>query len=48
MNTQTIEQCFTVVPFLMYKVVLVFETVGEPLGVTIQMKASERYFPNES
>ena len=30
MNTQTIEQCFTVVPCLMHKVVLVFESVGEP------------------
>ena len=30
---------------MLYKVVLTFESVDEPLSVTIQMKATEQYFP---
>ena len=30
---------------LLYKVVLTFESVEKSYGVTIQMKASEKYFP---
>ena len=30
---------------MLYKVVLTFKSVNEPLSVTIQMKATEQYFP---
>ena len=30
---------------MLYKVVLAFESVDEILSVTIQMKATEQYFP---
>ena len=30
---------------MLYKVALTFESVGEILSVTIQMKATEQYFP---
>ena len=30
---------------MLYKVVLTFESVNEILSVTIQMKATEQYFP---
>ena len=40
------EQHFPVVLFIMlYKVVLTFESVDEIQRVTIQMKATEQYFP---
>ena len=41
------EQCFpSVVLFsMLYKVVLAFENSDEILSVTIQMKATEQYFP---
>ena len=39
------EQYFPVVLFIMlYKAVLTFESVDEPLKVTIQMLATEQYF----
>ena len=40
------EQYFPVILFIMmYKMVLMFQSVDEILSVTIQMKASEKYFP---
>ena len=30
---------------MLYKVILPFESVGEIVNVTIQMKATEQYFP---
>ena len=30
---------------MLYKVVLTFESANESYGVTIQMKATEQYFP---
>ena len=30
---------------MLYKVVLAFESIDESLSVTIQMKATEQYFP---
>ena len=38
------EQCFPVVLFIrLYKVILTFESVDEPLKVTIQMIATEQH-----
>ena len=42
---KAIEQYFQVVLFnMLYKVVLTFKSVDEPLCVTIQMKAYQQYF----
>ena len=45
---KAVEKCFPLVIFvLLFKMVLTFETVDEITlkSVTIQMKASEQYFP---
>ena len=44
---KAIEQCFAVVLFMLYTVVLTFEAVDEKLleSGTTQVKAIEQYFP---
>ena len=46
MKAKATEQYFPVVLFIMlYKVILIFESVGEILKCDHSMKATEQYFP---